>query len=102
MTRLRARSTPVPSTTLFGSEDQHAQADERHGVARDRPRAPVGPVLAATRAEEQQGRQAAGGADEGDHRRAGEVLHAVRSEEHTAELQSRQYLVCRLLLDKTY
>src|SRR3712207_7668894 len=24
---------------------------------------------------------------------------AVRSEEHTSELQSRQYLVCRLLLD---
>src|SRR3712207_8399161 len=26
--------------------------------------------------------------------------HAVRSEEHTSELQSRQYLVCRLLLEK--
>src|SRR3712207_7607032 len=25
----------------------------------------------------------------------------MRSEEHTSELQSRQYLVCRLLLDKT-
>src|SRR3712207_7954854 len=25
----------------------------------------------------------------------------VRSEEHTSELQSRQYLVCRLLLEKT-
>src|SRR3712207_8950241 len=25
---------------------------------------------------------------------------AVRSEEHTSELQSRQYLVCRLLLEK--
>src|SRR3712207_8591389 len=28
------------------------------------------------------------------------VLHAARSEEHTSELQSRQYLVCRLLLEK--
>src|SRR5438445_7605447 len=29
------------------------------------------------------------------------LLHAdVRSEEHTSELQSRQYLVCRLLLEK--
>src|SRR3712207_6921913 len=28
------------------------------------------------------------------------VLVAVRSEEHTSELQSRQYLVCRLLLEK--
>src|SRR5258707_9881482 len=26
--------------------------------------------------------------------------HDVRSEEHTSELQSRQYLVCRLLLEK--
>src|SRR3712207_8409185 len=28
------------------------------------------------------------------------LLLALRSEEHTSELQSRQYLVCRLLLDK--
>src|SRR3712207_9023770 len=27
-------------------------------------------------------------------------LLAARSEEHTSELQSRQYLVCRLLLEK--
>src|SRR3712207_7452227 len=27
-------------------------------------------------------------------------LHLARSEEHTSELQSRQYLVCRLLLEK--
>src|SRR3712207_8430229 len=27
---------------------------------------------------------------------------AVRSEEHTSELQSRQYLVCRLLLEKKH
>src|SRR3712207_6966584 len=34
----------------------------------------------------------------------GAILHesrpALRSEEHTSELQSRQYLVCRLLLEK--
>src|SRR3712207_8021455 len=29
-----------------------------------------------------------------------EFERAVRSEEHTSELQSRQYLVCRLLLEK--
>src|SRR3712207_7220221 len=29
-----------------------------------------------------------------------EDRRAVRSEEHTSELQSRQYLVCRLLLEK--
>src|SRR3712207_7350852 len=28
------------------------------------------------------------------------VLQTLRSEEHTSELQSRQYLVCRLLLEK--
>src|SRR3712207_7574763 len=28
------------------------------------------------------------------------VSRYVRSEEHTSELQSRQYLVCRLLLEK--
>src|SRR3712207_7841128 len=28
------------------------------------------------------------------------VVGALRSEEHTSELQSRQYLVCRLLLEK--
>src|SRR3712207_8136472 len=27
-------------------------------------------------------------------------LVSIRSEEHTSELQSRQYLVCRLLLEK--
>src|SRR3712207_7119055 len=29
-----------------------------------------------------------------------EALEGKRSEEHTSELQSRQYLVCRLLLEK--
>src|SRR3712207_7941417 len=30
----------------------------------------------------------------------GAVESVLRSEEHTSELQSRQYLVCRLLLEK--
>src|SRR3712207_9025379 len=33
-------------------------------------------------------------------RLAGREAVSVRSEEHTSELQSRQYLVCRLLLEK--
>src|SRR3712207_9203294 len=33
-------------------------------------------------------------------REEGTLMRAVRSEEHTSELQSRQYLVCRLLLEK--
>src|SRR3712207_8994751 len=32
--------------------------------------------------------------------RAGDDEDELRSEEHTSELQSRQYLVCRLLLEK--
>src|SRR3712207_8435676 len=50
---------------------------------------------------------AAGGQHHGVQRIAVEGLHqpqvgevALRSEEHTSELQSRQYLVCRLLLEK--
>src|SRR3712207_1815805 len=34
-----------------------------------------------------------------DTARDGEIVVALRSEEHTSELQSRQYLVCRLLLE---
>src|SRR3712207_8876040 len=34
------------------------------------------------------------------HCRAWRCNPAYRSEEHTSELQSRQYLVCRLLLEK--
>src|SRR3712207_8317491 len=37
----------------------------------------------------------------GDLERIRIAADQVRSEEHTSELQSRQYLVCRLLLDKT-
>src|SRR5205814_6737355 len=33
-------------------------------------------------------------------RRAGQLALAVRSEEHTSELQSLRHLVCRLLLEK--
>src|SRR3712207_8824954 len=36
----------------------------------------------------------------GDGKQVRDVLFADRSEEHTSELQSRQYLVCRLLLEK--
>src|SRR3712207_7529420 len=35
-----------------------------------------------------------------DQRRGDDRQRPARSEEHTSELQSRQYLVCRLLLEK--
>src|SRR3712207_7510318 len=56
------------------------------------------PVAEATAAEEAR-RDVASGSEQGvgaDRRRA----RMPRSEEHTSELQSRQYLVCRLLLEK--
>src|SRR3712207_7714943 len=37
---------------------------------------------------------------EGGARGSGHEAGRARSEEHTSELQSRQYLVCRLLLEK--
>src|SRR3712207_8813578 len=39
---------------------------------------------------------------DGPHPLVVEVRLPDRSEEHTSELQSRQYLVCRLLLEKKY
>src|SRR5258707_4498832 len=70
MIRRPPRSTLFPYTTLFRSP-----AD---GVAE---RGGVGPL---------HGERAV---------RRG-PLELIRSEEHTSELQSRQYLVCRLLLEK--
>src|SRR3712207_8080642 len=88
MIRRPPRSTLFPYTTLFRSEAHGRQ--EQHddvGAVRQRCRQPVAGV-------EAQGDEPGG--DLGD---AGVEL-AVRSEEHTSELQSRQYLVCRLLLEK--
>src|SRR3712207_8227829 len=38
--------------------------------------------------------------EEGGANQSKEEMIQLRSEEHTSELQSRQYLVCRLLLEK--
>src|SRR3712207_8856626 len=88
MIRRPPRSTLFPYTTLFRSPGpvsrpcDHPLATAEHG------RPAAGPVdrLGVTR------RPAPG-------RRGHDVAHG-RSEEHTSELQSRQYLVCRLLLEK--
>src|SRR3712207_8894834 len=82
MIRRPPRSTLFPYTTLF-----RAQVGEEHVAG-------LGAVL---------------GVDEVDLLRVGlgvevgQHVHRearLRSEEHTSELQSRQYLVCRLLLEK--
>src|SRR3712207_8590629 len=79
MIRRPPRSTLFPYTTLFRSAVQRGQALPALG----RP-VRIGPVHEVP--------QFPGGAS---------LEHAVaRSEEHTSELQSRQYLVCRLLLEK--
>src|SRR5690606_41502715 len=81
MIRRPPRSTLFPYTTLFRSRAGGARAD----VARVRRRRGIGDVHATL---------LVGPAVELLGGRAG------RSEEHTSELQSRENLVCRLLLEK--
>src|SRR3712207_8092424 len=100
MIRRPPRSTLFPYTTLFRSVDdvgivtrrvhqvgvQLADGGFSHSAAHiSDVLAPALPAVA--------GRGHAGA-------RTGAVHARVRSEEHTSELQSRQYLVCRLLLEK--
>src|SRR3712207_7223626 len=79
MIRRPPRSTLFPYTTLFRSRLRALRGPRR----RPRGDLPADP----------------GGPRRGD--RLGPIPRPDRSEEHTSELQSRQYLVCRLLLDKT-
>src|SRR3712207_3427589 len=44
--------------------------------------------------------EAVAGPDRADQAAVADHVGVARSEEHTSELQSRQYLVCRLLLEK--
>src|SRR3712207_8350681 len=92
MIRRPPRSTLFPYTTLFRS---HGLA-VRHG--RLRPAHGERLARAAHRHRRTARRRAR---DPPRLARAGDPGHAhSRSEEHTSELQSRQYLVCRLLLEK--
>src|SRR3712207_8112159 len=81
MIRRPPRSTLFPYTTLFRS------AQRQGGLARHAhlDRHLVGGAADAAAAD-LEGRL--------------HVVERTRSEEHTSELQSRQYLVCRLLLEK--
>src|SRR3712207_8065211 len=92
MIRRPPRSTLFPYTTLFRSAVK-AGGD---GPARRAVRRP--PRAAPPRRLAQPARHGQGGRLQ-PHHGVGRVLRA-RSEEHTSELQSRQYLVCRLLLEK--
>src|SRR5947209_10254274 len=82
MLRAPPISTLFPYTTLFRSIDR-AEVDHR-----DRDLA-IDAEASEVFADHQR--------IDADHVRRS---HPFRSEEHTSELQSRQYLVCRLLLEK--
>src|SRR5688572_32453879 len=85
MLRRPPRSTLFPYTTLFRSDDAGEPDDtHEHRVA-------VQVLLRHRRAGQ------AGGDAAAEH--AGHAT-ALRSEEHTSELQSQSNLVCRLLLEK--
>src|SRR3712207_6907002 len=91
MIRRPPRSTLFPYTTLFrsGGPAQEGVRPRRLHLLQEPPR--------GARDEVRQPEQLALGGRYVS-RGAREVF--VRSEEHTSELQSRQYLVCRLLLEK--
>src|SRR3712207_7392909 len=77
MIRRPPRSTLFPYTTLFRSHLRHSRSSSEASAER-KPSSHVLTVLL----------------------RRSRTVRARRSEEHTSELQSRQYLVCRLLLEK--
>src|SRR2546425_3291903 len=81
MIRRPPRSTLFPYTTLFRSVCLHADLEHCGEAAEDEARG------------EQHRHGPDRSADDGQ-------CHQERSEEHTSELQSLAYLVCRLLLEK--
>src|SRR3712207_8107218 len=91
MIRRPPRSTLFPYTTLFRSSDGY-YVDR---VVNQRSQAPSTgePVYADLKFVKPNSKAIQDGRVESDYAE-------VRSEEHTSELQSRQYLVCRLLLEK--
>src|SRR5947209_14258464 len=88
MLRLPPRSTLFPYTTLFRSKRINLQGGATIAIFGQ---GPVG--LSATQLAVVMGARVIA-IDVAPERRK------LRSEEHTSELQSRQYLVCRLLLEK--
>src|SRR3712207_7550789 len=89
MIRRPPRSTLFPYTTLFRSHDRLMSVErrgDRAPVPSDWTYAPAPESRDIVTLQERYGHFVGG--------------EWVRSEEHTSELQSRQYLVCRLLLEK--
>src|SRR2546423_11017443 len=97
MIRRPPRSTLFPYTTLFRSEAlaEAGGLADRAGVDR------VELVRAATESALFGGAVYDGyGSMIAEHRYSPALFRVARSEEHTSELQSLAYLVCRLLLEK--
>src|SRR3712207_7423830 len=95
MIRRPPRSTLFPYTTLFRSAQPELRvlvARVRLVVRRERDMRvlPETPLARGWLVDSQVG----------VHQQLGVGVDQRRSEEHTSELQSRQYLVCRLLLEK--
>src|SRR3712207_7529844 len=88
MIRRPPRSTLFPYTTLFRSRLRSLSIRARRHVS------PLERLLGGDEPP-----QCVGDASSGRGGRRS-LSSAGRSEEHTSELQSRQYLVCRLLLEK--
>src|SRR3712207_7416096 len=97
MIRRPPRSTLFPYTTLFRSSAQDPTTGSVVGalVILAQPKVVDDEVHAHGESEEHQAPKARLFAVEDQ-----VADERVRSEEHTSELQSRQYLVCRLLLEK--
>src|SRR3712207_8674504 len=102
MIRRPPRSTLFPYTTLFRSRREiwvRLRSRYQHVTKRAGGAAvftePPGEASASRRAQIGRRQVLGGGSVDWPARACG-----ARSEEHTSELQSRQYLVCRLLLEK--
>src|SRR3712207_8249070 len=80
------RSTLFPYTTLFRSTIGPYFVSEPRCPGQEEDIAVFGIMVAVVMRDED----------------AADAGQRDRSEEHTSELQSRQYLVCRLLLEKKY
>src|SRR3712207_7417081 len=101
MIRRPPRSTLFPYTTLFRSA-QGAKGNGRMIVSpiAARMAAENGVDLKSVKGSGPGGRIIKRDIEEAMRGGGGATAAEVRSEEHTSELQSRQYLVCRLLLEK--
>src|SRR2546422_8585257 len=92
MIRRPPRSTLFPYTTLFRS-DHRPERGPALAESAGRKRGSGSHGVAGTAGD-------AAGQRDVDWPAHDESLEALRSEEHTSELQSRLHLVCRLLLEK--